>query len=171
MATALARAWLDERDVTGLEIDSAGTMLGADGRPASDGALMEMDRRGMDLDDHVSRPVVDEMVDHADLILTMERSHVRALVNMQPDAYPRTYTLLEFARRVAGVEPRRSDQAMSDWLEDVHTGRTARELLGASPDDDIDDPIGRRQAHYHRCADQIAEALDVSLTAAFACDT
>ena len=171
MAMTLARAWFDEHDGAAVDIESAGTMLDVDGRPASDGALRSMEKRGLDLADHVSRPVVDEMVDHADLVLTMERAHVRALVNMQPDAYPRTYTLLEFARRTATVQPRRSDQPLADWLEDVHTGRTARELLGASPDDDIEDPIGRRQGHYQRCADQIAEALDVSLTAAFACDT
>lgn len=170
MATTLARAWLDEQDVAAVAIDSAGTMLDADGRPASDGALRSMSKRGLDLEDHTSQPVTSDMVARADLVLTMERSHVRALVNMEPDAHPRIYTLLEFARRAAAVGPRRSDQALSDWLEDVHAGRTARDHLGASPDDDVDDPIGRRQAHYDRCADQIAGALDTALDAAFACD-
>ncbi len=168
MATALARAWFDEHGVSTVGIESAGTMLDADGRPASDGAQRAMKKRGLDLDEHVSRPVSAEMVDGADLVLGMERAHVRALVNMEPDAHPRTYTLLEFARRAAAVEPRRSDQALADWLDEVHTGRTARDLLGASDDDDIGDPIGRRQGHYHRCADQIAEALETALTAAFA---
>lgn len=170
MAAALARAWFDEHDVAAVGIESAGTMLDADGRPASGGALHSMEKRDLELGDHISRPVTADMIEQADLVLTMERSHVRALVNMEPDAYHRIFTLLEFARRAAAVEPRRSEQALSEWLEDVHRGRTARDLLGASADDDIDDPIGRRQAHYHRCADQIAEALDTALSAAFACD-
>jgi len=115
----------------------------------------------------VSQPVTSEMVEAADLVLTMERAHVRALVNLEPEAYPRTYTLLEFARRVTAVGPRGSDQPLTDWLDEVHTGRTARDHLGTSPDDDIDDPIGRRQVFYDRCADQITEALDVAFTATF----
>jgi protein-tyrosine phosphatase len=170
MAMTLARAWFDEHDGAAVDIESAGTMLDADGRPASDGALRSMEKRGLDLADHISRPVSVDMVERADLVLTMERAHVRALVTMEPDAYPRTFTLLEFARRSATVQPRRSDQPLADWLVEVQTGRTPRDLLGASDEDDIADPIGRRQGHYHRCADQIDEALDASLTAAFACD-
>jgi protein-tyrosine phosphatase len=167
MATVLARSWLDDHGVVGVDIESAGTMLGADGRPASDGAFRAMEKRDLDLSDHVSQPVMSEMVQAADLVLTMERSHVRALVNLVPDAYPRTYTLLEFARRVPAAEPRGSEQSMADWLNEVHTGRTGRDHLGTSPDDDIDDPIGRRQVFYDRCADQIADALDVAFTATF----
>ena len=170
MAMTLARAWFDEHDVAAVGIESAGTMLDADGRPASDGAVRSMEKRDLDLADHISRPVTLDMVERADLVLTMERGHVREVVNMAPDAYPRTFTLLEFARRAAAVEPRRSDQALADWLEGVHADRTAQDLLGASDEDDIADPIGRRQGHYHRCADQIAEALDTALTAAFPCD-
>jgi protein-tyrosine phosphatase len=171
MATALARDWMDRHEVDGVGIESAGTMLGADGRPASDGAFRAMEKRDLDLGDHISQPVMADMVEQADLILTMERAHIRALINMEPDAYPRTYTLLEFARRAPAIEPRRADQAMADWLDEVHTGRTGRGHLGTSPDDDIDDPIGRRQAQYDRCADQIAEALDIALSAAFGCDS
>ncbi len=170
MAMALARSWLDKHEVSTVGIESAGTMLDADGRPASDGALRSMKKRGLDLHEHISQPVSSDMVQQADLVLGMERAHVRALVNLEPDAQPRTYTLLEFARRGAAIEPRRSDQPLADWLDEVHTGRTARDLLGASDDDDIADPIGRRQGYYHRCADQIVEALETALTAAFACD-
>ena len=168
MAKVLARAWLDEHGLSSVELASAGTMLNTEGRPASGGAQKAMEKRGLDLSEHVSRPVTPEMVRQADLVIAMERRHVQALVNMEPDVYPRTYTLLELARRAAAIGPRRPDQAMADWLDEVHTGRTARDHLGTSPDDDIDDPIGRRQSHYDRCADQIAGALDTALTPAFA---
>ena len=167
MATALARAWLDEHDLSSVELASAGTMLNTEGRPASGGAQRAMEKRGLDLSEHVSRPVTPEMVRQADLVIAMERRHVQALVNMEPDVYQRTYTLLELARRAAAIGARPKHQPMDEWLEEVHTGRTARDHLGTSPDDDITDPIGRRQTQYDRCADQIADALDTALTHAF----
>ena len=167
MATALAQAWFDDHGLETVELASAGTMLNTEGRPASGGAQRAMEKRDLDLSEHVSQPVTPEMVRQADLVIAMERRHVQALVNMEPDVYPRTYTLLELARRASAIGARPKHQAMDEWLEELHTGRTARDHLGTSPDDDIDDPIGRRQSHYDRCADQIAEALDTALTHAF----
>ena len=71
-ASLLARA-LKDRGVE-VAVSSAGT--GAwDGAPASEGAYLVGLERGLDLSGHRARLLTRELVDEADLILTMARHH------------------------------------------------------------------------------------------------
>jgi protein-tyrosine-phosphatase len=74
LAEALLRRSLEQRSVDGVSVTSAGT--GAwDGAPASEGAYLVGLERGLDLSGHRARLLTRELVEEADLILTMARHH------------------------------------------------------------------------------------------------
>ncbi len=73
LASSLLERALKERGLE-LTVSSAGT--GAwDGAPASEGAYLVGLERGLDLSGHRARLLTRELVDQADLILTMARHH------------------------------------------------------------------------------------------------
>lgn len=74
LAAALLERALAERGSEGLAVSSAGT--GAwDGAPASEGAYLVALERGLDLSSHRARLLTRELVEQADLVLTMARHH------------------------------------------------------------------------------------------------
>jgi protein-tyrosine-phosphatase len=96
LAEALVRRSLQERGVTDVTVLSAGT--GAwDGAPASEGAYLVGLERGLDLSGHRARLLTRELVESADLILTMARHH-RARVD-ELGGEGRVFVLGEYAGR------------------------------------------------------------------------
>ena len=94
LAEALLLRTLKERDIEGVHVTSAGT--GAwDGAPASEGAYLVGLERGLDLSAHRARLLTRELVDEADLILTMARHH-RARVD-ELGGEGRVFVLGEYA--------------------------------------------------------------------------
>ncbi len=74
LAAALLERALAERGIEGIAVSSAGT--GAwDGAPASEGAYLVGLERGLDLSGHRAQLLTRELVDAADLVLTMARHH------------------------------------------------------------------------------------------------
>jgi protein-tyrosine-phosphatase len=74
LAAALLDRALQRRGAEGVVVASAGT--GAwDGAPVSEGAYLIGLERGLDLSAHRARLLTRELVDEADLILTMARHH------------------------------------------------------------------------------------------------
>src|SRR3989441_4427335 len=74
LAAALLDRALAQRGIDGIEVASAGT--GAwDGAPVSEGAYLVGLERGLDLSAHRARLLTRELVEDADLILTMARHH------------------------------------------------------------------------------------------------
>lgn len=71
---------------------SAG-LAAADGMGASEGSLEIMGKRGLDLTSHCSTPLSDEMMQTADVILTMTRGHRRAILAAWPSLSDRVHTL------------------------------------------------------------------------------
>jgi len=71
---------------------SAGTMAPKN-RPPTDYSVMTMMERGVDIRPHRSRPLTEEMVNEADLILVMEDVHTRFIINQVPEAKNRTHLL------------------------------------------------------------------------------
>ena len=94
------------------------------------------------LTDHESRRLSAELIEHdgADLVITMTREHLREVVAMAPQAWPRTFTLKELVRRGSGVGI--SDGAIADWLSAAGADRRAADLMMPSVDDDLIDPYG-----------------------------
>src|SRR5207248_5869494 len=96
LAAALLQRALAQRGIDGLEVASAGT--GAwDGAPVSEGAYLVMLERGYDLSAHRARLLTRELVDEADLILTMARSHLGRVRELGGGA--RAHLLGEYAGR------------------------------------------------------------------------
>lgn len=156
MAEALLRHRLDEAEVD-VRVSSAGLLY--DGVAASDGAIVAMARRQIDLTDHRSRILSVAELDGADLVLGMARMHVREAVVLDRKRFPRTFTLKEFVSRGEAVGPR-GDEPFENWLGEVAAGRRTVDLLGESPADDVDDPIGGPQRQYERTATELVDLVD-----------
>ena len=81
----------------------------------------------------------------SDLIVGMAREHVREAACSFPTAYARTFTLKELVRRGRrGRRARGDDEPFESGSPASTTAATPLMHLGASPDDDVADPIGRR---------------------------
>ena len=94
LAEAMLLRTLKERGIEGVTVTSAGT--GAwDGAPASEGAYLVGLERGLDLSGHRARLLTRELVEDADLILTMARHH-RARVD-ELGGEGRVFVLGEYA--------------------------------------------------------------------------
>jgi protein-tyrosine-phosphatase len=80
MAEALFRARLQEReeDWRSWRIESAGSWA-EPGQPASLEAQQTMQRRGLDISQHRSRPITAQLLEGFQLILTMETGHKEGL--------------------------------------------------------------------------------------------
>jgi protein-tyrosine phosphatase len=140
LAAALLHKVLAERGVSA-EVDALGLL--ERGHPAPAETVAVAATRGLDLSDHRSRRLDAAVVSHADLVLAMERRHVREVVAADPVTWPRTFTLKEIVRRGQRSGGRKSGEALTTWIARAHEGRRSRELLGASELDDVADPVGR----------------------------
>jgi protein-tyrosine-phosphatase len=105
LAEAIMRRELAELGRDDFEVTSAGT--GAwDGAPASEGAYLVALEHGLDLSAHRARLLTRELVQQADIILTMARHHRARVEELGGDG--RTYVLGEYAGR-SGPEAEISD--------------------------------------------------------------
>ena len=93
-AEVLLRHRLEQEGLTNWEVESAGTWT-VDGRSASQYSVRVMAERGLDLDSHRSRTVDRRMVEGADLVLVMTRSHAEALQLEFADQAEKIYLLSE----------------------------------------------------------------------------
>ncbi|UCC29596.1 MAG: threonylcarbamoyl-AMP synthase [Phycisphaerales bacterium] len=101
MAGVLARDMLAQRlccDISelperGVEVRSAGTAGGWGG--ASPNAMTVMERRGLDLSGHESAALTPEMIQQADHVFAMTRSHRDTIINMVPSAEERVALLVD----------------------------------------------------------------------------
>jgi len=154
LAAALLRRALEDANV--LVID-AGT--GESGYPVTEETLTTAARLGVDLSDHLSTRLDPALVDAADLVLTMERAHVRTIVVDDPEAWSKTFTLKELVRRADEVGVRAAGEPLAEWLTALHEGRTRGDLLGASPVDDVADPTSDRRVDHASLAEELDELV------------
>ncbi|MFT9849144.1 low molecular weight protein arginine phosphatase [Aneurinibacillus sp. REN35] len=77
------------------EAKSAGLFASA-GSAASGHAAAILERKGI-TEKHMSQTVTDELLDWADLIITMTQSHKNTLLQQFPDCQEKVYTLKEYA--------------------------------------------------------------------------
>jgi protein-tyrosine phosphatase len=134
------------------EVRSAGWLEGGYSCPPE--VIRALAALGIEAPPHLSREVELADIQRADLILTMERRHVRDIVNEAPEAWPLTFTIKEFVRLTADA-PRIAGETIPEWLARVGTERTSTSMMGSSPDDDVDDPYGRHQKDYNRTAKEL----------------
>lgn len=158
--------------------------LSSAGRAASvrsagtDGGRLEVHRdtrraaaeAGLDLDAHRSRAVDRRVLDEdgADLVLTMTREHLRAVVGLEPGVWPRAFTLKELVRRGSEIGPVSAHGELAAWRRAAAEGRRAADLIRPDPRDDVADPYGAAlAAHVEmvRELDTLTRALALLLTA------
>jgi tRNA threonylcarbamoyl adenosine modification protein (Sua5/YciO/YrdC/YwlC family) len=84
---------LDELEERGVVVASAG-IAAAPGCPPSSEAVQVMREQGLDLSRHEAQPLTEQLVRHADLILSMTHSHMQSIVERWPSAADRTCVLM-----------------------------------------------------------------------------
>ena len=100
------------------------------------------------------------MLARADLVLGMERRHVREAVVLLPEIMPKAFTLKELVRRGEEFGARTRGRSLEDWLVDVAGDRAPHEHLGEDPDDDVPDPLGGRLDDFDRTAHELEDLID-----------
>lgn len=79
-----------------MEIRSAGIMAGSD-MPASPEAVKVMAENGLDLSRHQSRRLNEELLQWADLVLTMTNSHRQYIIDQYDIQSDKVHTLAQFS--------------------------------------------------------------------------
>ena len=130
------------------------------GNPASSHGVAVLSGLGIDMSAHRSQSMSAELLGRADLILAMAREHVREAVVAVPAIFPRTFTLKELVRRGRETGPRQPGEPLERWLARAHAGRSPRDLMGGSREDDVEDPIGRPRAAYESMVEELSGLLD-----------
>ncbi len=141
-----------------MHVGSAG--LRFNGEPASANGVDVLAERGLDLSTHRSRIVDRDLLGDTDLALAMAREHLREAVLALPDIWPRAFTLKELVRRGEMIGQRAPGESVDAWLARAGQGRNRADLLGASLDDDVEDPIGLSRSDYQKTADELTDLID-----------
>jgi protein-tyrosine-phosphatase len=141
-----------------VQVTSSGVQARA-GSPATSGTVRAARELGIDLRAHRSQPTTREQLVTADLILGMERMHLREVVVLEPQLFSRAFTLKELVRRGDDVGPRRPGQSQAEWLLSVHQGRRPTALMGSSDDDDVADPTTDMTVEHETMADEIDDLV------------
>lgn len=110
MAQVILERILAERGVTGYRVLSAG-IAAIPGCDASEGAIRVARDLGLDLTRHRATRLDKELVDAADLVLTMTHTHRDAVLRISPEAYRKTFVLRPYAGQDGDV----SDPYDSDY--------------------------------------------------------
>lgn len=96
IAEILLRKALESDDqMCDYEVCSAGTFAGSN-HPASKHAQKVIKEKQLDLSNHRSKLITEEMIDRAKLILTMTQSHLDQLVEIYPKSKHKVYPFRHF---------------------------------------------------------------------------
>ena len=85
---------IDQLKQIGFNIHSAGT-LGISGMPASSEAVKVCAAKGIDIKDHVSSALTEQMIVESDIIYVMTRSHYKEIADMMPEASEKCFLLAD----------------------------------------------------------------------------
>ena len=150
-----------------LPVDVASAGILDPGQPATPRTVEVATRLGLDLRPHVSRVIDSELLVGADLVVGMERLHVREAVLMEPSVWPHAFTLPELVRRAELVAPREPDLSLRAWLEILSVGRNRLAMMGAAPDDEIRDPTSDASVDHESTAAELEDLVERLLSRAW----
>ena len=120
-----------------IKSSSAG-LFAVDGDEASEYAVKALKKLyGMDCDKHKAKQLDEEMVEDADLILTMTDSQKHAITETYDEYEDKVFTLKEFAVGPSGDD----DESV-----------------------DVEDPYGGDMEEYMECAEEIKALLEIILS-------
>ncbi|WP_422124018.1 low molecular weight protein arginine phosphatase [Planococcus sp. X10-3] len=89
----MAEAILASKNLPGIEVRSAGVFAGSSPISKNAGAVLE--EHGMEFD-HISKQLLQEDLEWADIVLTMTLSHKQLLRQQHPQLLDRLFTLKEY---------------------------------------------------------------------------
>ncbi|MGH1523873.1 low molecular weight phosphatase family protein [Leifsonia sp. L25] len=146
----------------GVTVRSAGTRAVV-GRSISSQTRPRVRAFGGDPDGFVATQLTEATIAGSDLVLALTQEHATRVTALDPGAFSRTFTLLEFARAIEGFavagdpgDPRRW-RALTDRAVDARR----HGLLPPRADDDIDDPYGRPDEAFDEMARRLVPAIDI----------
>jgi protein-tyrosine phosphatase len=159
LGAALLQAQLRARapDVV-VQVTSAGVAASA-GTGATTPTIDAAAALRVDLRTHQSIRLDAAHVRAANVIIGMERRHVQEAVLLDPSAFSRSFTLKELVRRGRAVGRRGYRESLAEWTSRVSAGRRPVDLLGASRDDDIEDPTTNPMVDHQSTAVEIDELV------------
>ncbi len=149
MAEALLRLAMEDAGIAA-HLSSAGFLT--QDEEATPVVVEIMGERGIDISDHRSRMVTAAMVEEADLVVAMERRHVRDLALLTDGAVGRIDTLgglVDRLRSATGDSPR-------ERVASATAPREAGDMLGNGPDE-VDDPFGKSKKVNREAADRLTD--------------
>lgn len=131
MAIGSLRSLVSDELQKGLKVISAGTAA-LPGKQAASPAISVVAENGIDISDHRSRPLTKELLDEADLVLTMSIEHNDYIKGMGMGYLEKTFLLKEFGHLPTGDE---------------------RDLS-------IHDPLGGTEETYRKCFQEIKAEIE-----------
>lgn len=160
----LLQSGLDELHPGKFSVRSAGTHALV-GQPMQPLSAEIVNRYGSQADTFASRQLTSDMVREADLVLAMAAEHRSRILQLEPAALRRTFTLREFGRMLEHL----AEEGLIDAGNDVvalwhHLPAAAaavrhRSLAEALQDNDIVDPYHCGAATYREMENQLVPAL------------
>lgn len=143
--------------------DSAGVMA-LEGEPIDPPVAAWLQARGAETSGFAARQVDEAMLRQADLVLALTRAHRSRLLEVAPAAVRRTFTLREFARVLASLDPGALPGGLTagERLRAAIPLVTAGRALAPRPGeggDDVPDPYGRGPAAYAHSLGLIEQAV------------
>jgi protein-tyrosine-phosphatase len=125
------------------------------GKSSTDPLVQVLAEMGVDARHHSSYRIDEASLAKADLVITMEGSHVRQATSLLPSAYGKILPLTELAALVDELPP--GPVAVEDLLVMLEAQRDPSAYLGEHWD--IADPYGRKIRAYRRAVAEIDELV------------
>ena len=157
----LNRAFSNTADIDGEAWVAASAGTGRYQAQVDRNTIAAASELGIDVTTHQPRLLDREVLetDGADLVLTLDRAHLRDVVALDIRAWPRTFTLKELARRAALQDPPTQLEGFVGWRDRMADGRTAASMMQPDPDDDVADPHGLPRPHHVKMVAEVNEAV------------
>lgn len=113
--------------------------------------------RGVDASAHRSYRLDEASVGAADVLLTMESSHIQRITSISSEALAKSVPLKEAAQLMDRFGP--GSVSVDRFLGELNRDRDPLTYLGDRWD--VDDPYGRRAKAYRRAVEEIADLVEV----------
>lgn len=143
-------------------VHSAGTRAVV-GRAMSSQTRPLVRANGGDPDGFVARQLDERMLREADLVLGMTAEHCERAATLEPSAFARIFSILEFGRAVAESATAVPVTGSARWrgllASAVELRRAGR--LRPTAEDDVADPYGKSDAAFAEMASRLVPVIDM----------
>lgn len=166
LAEGLLRQMAEQQNLS-VEVKSAG-ISAMQGAPISPHSRTILQRKGIAWT-HSSQPATADLIQWADIVLTMTTSHKSIVIQKHPQELEKIHSLKEFVENDPHVLAAISEsESLYSELEvrkvfsqtiTIEERRRLMELEQSLPNYDIVDPFGGTLTEYEQCATEIEQSL------------